>query len=199
MTYKSTNAILSAILTAPVTIKPKNGTPYTTTVGEDGIKHLPKPSDIANETAVKAFKAVGNAYDFIVKSRTAPMGSDTAVQNDAKAEDCIKEYLVGIGLPTTSDCIKAIYAIDALKASKVKGTDGYVPTSTGRATFQKNVLKVTCLAVELGSWNLEKVTKSTAKASTFDELEQVYIVNFGFTPEVARELVAKARAAKASF
>lgn len=199
MTYASVNAILSAILSAPVTIKPKNGTPYTVTVGEDGIKHLPKPSDIKDNNAAKAFKALGNAYDFIVKARTAPMGSDDAVQNDAKAEDCIKEYLSALELPTTPDCIKAVYAIDALKASKVKCVDSYVPTSTGRATFQKNVLKVTTLAVELGSWNLEKVTKSTAKASTFDELEQVYVVNFGFTPEVAKELVAKARAAKASF
>lgn len=197
MTYTSTNAILSAILTTPVTIKPKNSTPYTTTVGEDGIKHLPKPSDIADDTAVKAFKVIGNAYDFIVKSRTAPMGSDAAVQNDAKAEDCIKEYLTALGLPTTSDCIKAVYAVDALKASKVKGTDSYVPTSTGRATFQKNVLKVTVLAVEVGSWNVEKIAKNTTKASTFDELEQVYIVNFGFSPEVAKELVAKAKAAKA--
>lgn len=197
MTYTSKNLALSAILTAPVTIKPKNSTPYTTTVGEDGIKHLPKPSDIADDTAVKAFKAIGNAYDFIVKSRTAPMGSDTAVQFDVKAEDCIKEYLAALGLPTSADCIKAIYSIDALRASKVKGTDSYVPTSTGRATFQKNVLKVTALAVEMGSWNVEKIAaKNTVKATTFDDLEQVYIVNFGFSPEIAKELVAKARAAK---
>lgn len=196
MTYTSANAILSAILSAEVAIKPKNSAPYTTTVGKDGVKHLPKPSDIGNDTAVKAFKAIGNAYDFIVKSRTAPMGSDAAVQNDAKAEDCVREYLTALGLPTSADCIKAIYSIDALKASKVKGTDSYAPTSTGRATFQKNVLKVTALAVDVGSWNIEKIAKNTVKATTFDDLEQVYIINFGFSPEVAKELVAEARAAK---
>lgn len=200
MTYTSMNAILSAILSAPVTIKPKQGTPYTTTVGEDGVKHLPKVSDVKDENAVKALKAIGNAYGFILKSRTAEMGSESAVSNDTKAEDCIKEYLSALGLPTTPDCIKAIYAIDVLRASKVKDEDRYLPSSTGRATFQKNVLKITALAIEAGSWNVEKATaKATPKATTFEDLEQVYITTFGFSPEVAKELVAKARAAKAQF
>lgn len=64
MKYVSTNVTLTSILTAPVTIKPRNGKPYTTTVGNDGIKHLPKVSDVKDENAVKAFKAIGNAYDF---------------------------------------------------------------------------------------------------------------------------------------
>jgi len=198
MTYTTTNIVLSAILSASVEIKPKTAPAYTTTVGKDGIAHLPKVSAIADENAIKAFKAIGNAYDFTVKARTASMGSKAAVQFAEKATDCLREYLSALGLPTTVDCLDALKAINALKASKIKGTESYAPTSTGRATYQKSVLKVTCLAIEAGSWNLEKVAGKVAKGiNTLDELEQAYITTFGFSAEVAKRLVDEARTAAA--
>lgn len=197
MTYTTTNATLAAILSASVTIKPKNGESYTTTVGEDGVKHLPKVSEIKDESAVKAFKAIGNAYDFIVKARTAPMGSKLAIENTEKATDCLREYLSEIGLPTTEDCLDALKAINALKASKVKGTDDYVPTSTGRATFQKNVLKITCLAIEAGSWNVAKVSKNTiaTNVTTPEGMARVLADQFGFDYDIMLKKLTEAKAA----
>lgn len=196
------NSTFNAIINAPVTYK-KKGTDgkfisITTTTLTDNFKHCPKSKDCADESAKSALDNLVKVYEYMEVASLSRTDNqrDKAVN---KAHDFAREYLKAVGLGSGTGNIAMLTAIFAPKRQTTKGTakGGY----TTKSTFIKYALYMTNHVLTTGMWCDVKSSKSSSpvKASTFDDLEQVYIVNFGFTPEVARELVAKARAAKASF
>lgn len=194
------NTTLASILNATITAKKKNADgkyeQYTTTALTDSFKHVPKAKDCADESAKSALNALDKVFDYMETASTATTDNqrDKAVN---KAYEYARSYLKAIGLSTGTGNVSMLTAIFSPKRQTVKGTvkGGY----TTKSTFVKYALYLSYHFTQTGMWCDIKsnANKSTPKAFTYDELEQIYIVNFGFAPEVAKELVAKAKAAKA--
>ena len=194
------NSTLTAILNATITCKRKNSEgkyeQYATTALADNFKHCPKPKDCADESAKSALNALDKVFDYMETASTARTDNqrDKAVN---KAYDYAREYLKAVGLSAGNGNVAMLTAVFAPKKQTVKGTikGGY----TTKSTFVKYALYLTNHFIETGAWcDVKSSAGKSTKATTFEELEQVYIVQFGFSPEVAKELVAKARAAKAT-
>lgn len=191
------NSTFNSIINTSVTYKKKGTdgkyTSITTTALTDSFKHCPKPKDCADESAKTALNNLDKVYEYM----EAASLSRTDNQRDKsvnKAHDFAREYLKAVGLGCGMGNITILTAIFAPKRQTTKGTvkGGY----TTKSTFIKYALYMTHHVLTTGMWCDVKSKSSPVKATTFDDLEQVYIINFGFSPEVAKELVAKARAAK---
>ena len=193
------NATLSTILNATITAKKKGEdgkyTSYTTTMLEDSFKHVPKAKELSDEQAKSALSALDKVFDYMETASTATTDNqrDKAVN---KAYEYARSFLKSVGMNTGTGNVAMLTSVFAPKKQTTKGTvkGGY----TTKSTFIKYALYLSYNFAQTGQWCAPKsASKSTPKATTFEELEQVYITTFGFSPEVARELVAKAKAAKA--
>lgn len=193
------NSTFNAIINAPVTYKKKGAdgkyTPIATTALTDSFKHCPKSKDCADESAKTALNNLDKVYEYM-EAASLSRTDNQRDKSTQKAHDFARSYLKAVGLGCGVGNIAMLTAIFAPKRQSTKGTvkGGY----TTKSTFIKYALYMTHHVLTTGMWcDVKSKSSSPVKASTFDDLEQVYIVNFGFSPEVAKELVAKAKAAKA--
>lgn len=192
------NSTFNSIINAPVVYK-KKGTDgkyvaMTTTALSDSFKHCPKSKDCVDESAKTALNNLDKVYEYMEVASLSRTDNqrDKAVN---KAHDFAREYLKAVGLGSGSGNVTMLTAIFSPKRQTTKGMvkGGY----TTKSTFIKYSLYMTHHVLTTGMWCDVKSSKSSpVKASSFDDLEQVYIVDFGFSPEIAKELVAKAKAAK---
>lgn len=192
------NSTFNAIINTPVTYKKKGADgkyiAMTTTALSDSFKHCPKSKDCVDESAKTALNNLDKVYEYM-EAASLSRTDNQRDKSTQKAHDFAREYLKAVGLSSGIGNIAMLTAIFAPKRQTIKGTvkGGY----TTKSTFVKYVLYMTHHVLTTGMWCDVKSSKSSpVKASSFDDLEQVYIVNFGFSPEIAKELVAKARAAK---
>lgn len=195
------NTTFNAILNAPINVKKKNAEGkydvIVTTALQDNFAHSPKPKDCADESAKSALNALDKVFDYMETASTARTDNqrDKAIN---KAYDYAREYLKAVGLSAGNGNVAMLTSVFAPKKQTVQGTikGGY----TTKATFVKYALYLTNHFIETGAWcDVKSSAGKSAKATTFEELERVYVVQFGFSPEVAKELVEKAKAAKAQF
>lgn len=178
--------------------KSENGskTEYTTTLVECTFSRLPKNAELTKTEIGVALANLYNAVCYLAVQKSD--GQRNKYAN--KVKESIKAWFALSDIPCNDGNMSAFHMVCGIKKSTSKGeTNSALPS---KSTFYKNVLFCTYKFKTEGAWvSKDPLTKekSAPKATTFEDLEQVYITTFGFSPEVAKELVAKARAAKAQF
>lgn len=184
---------LSALVSAEFTYKKKdvNGEyqVLSTTMLAENFNRLPD-SKTFKESCVYSY-----IHDMYINAThyTTVKGDNQRKKYADKLAASVKAWAKFVGIPEND--LTGLYMACGLKKSTSKGVvDSALPSES---TFTKSMLYVTYTRVNKGVWQTKPVKDTGAKASTFEELEQVYITTFGFSPEIARELVAKAKAAKA--
>lgn len=171
-------------------------TEYTTTLVECTFSRLPKNAELTKTEIGVALANLYNAVCYLAVQKSD--GQRNKYAN--KVKESIKAWFAFSDIPYNDGNVSAFHMVCGIKKSTSKGeTNSALPS---KSTFYKNVLFCTYKFKTEGAWvSKDPLTKekSAPKATTFEDLEQVYITAFGFSPEVAKELVAKARAAKAQF
>ena len=184
---------LNALATATFTYKKKdengNYQQLSTTMLAENFNRLPD-SKTFKESCVYSY-----IHDMFVNAThyVTVKGDNQRKKYADRLETSVKAWAKFVGIPETD--LAGLYMACGLKKSTSKGVvDSALPSES---TFTKSLLYITYTRVNKGVWQTKPVKDTGAKATTFEELEQVYITTFGFSPEVAKELVAKAKAAKA--
>ena len=171
-------------------------TEYTTTLVECTFSRLPKNAELTKTEIGAALANLYNAVCYLAVQKSD--GQRNKYAN--KVKESIKAWFALSDIPCNDGNMSAFHMVCGIKKSTSKGeTNSALPS---KSTFYKNVLFCTYKFKTEGAWvSKDPLTKekSAPKATTFEDLENIYITCFGMTPEVAKELVAKARAAKAQF
>lgn len=193
------NTTLNSILNAPITCKRKNVDgkyeQYTTNILEDNFKHIPKANEVADDSAKAAIGAIGKIYEYMESASIATTDNqrDKAMN---KAYEYARLYLKAVGMGTGVGNVSMLTSVFAPKKQTTKGIvkGGY----TTKSTFVKYALYLSYHFGKSGVWCDAKSTKSTSTSNvkTFDDLVQIYMENFGFSEETAKNLADKARQAK---
>lgn len=201
-TTMTMNATLNAILNATISAKRKNDegkfVPYTTTMLEDNFKHVPKSSDL-DENGKTAMSALEKTFEYMERTATATTDSQRNKCAD-KAAEYARSYLKAVGMNAGTGNVSMLTATFAPKKQTTKGTvkGGY----TTKSTFIKYALYLAYHFTQTGMWcdvksNKSATTSVSKSIKSFDDLVEIYINNFGFSPETAKNLAEKAREAKA--
>lgn len=177
-----TNSTFNALINAPVTYK-KKGTDgkyiaMTTTALEDNFAHVPKLSDIEDESAKSTLGKLVKVFEYLETASTSRTDNqrDKAVN---KAHDFAREYLKAVGLGSGIGNVTMIVALFAPKRQTKTNKDTKEKTILGgyttKSTFIKYALYLTNHVLNGGAWCDPKTSakaKKDERAELWAEMEE---------------------------
>lgn len=169
---------------------------HSTTLVDCKFSRLPSNKDWKDS---RAYTLLNDLYTAVC--HLAVQKSDN--QRDKYAQrtrDAIKAWFAYANIANNSGNVTGFTMVCGIKKSTTKGeVNSALPS---KSTFFKNVLFCTHSFVKSKTWvtkdPLIGKTNSTVATniSTYEQLEQLYIVQFGMSAEIAKALVQKAKEAK---
>lgn len=174
------NSTFNAIINAPVTYKKKGADgkfiSITTTALADNFAHVPKLSDIEDESAKSTFNNLVKVFEYLETAATSRTDNqrDKAVN---KAHDFARSYLKAVGLGCGVGNIAMLTAMFAPKRQTKTDKDTKEKSVLGgyttKSTFIKYALYLTNHVLNDGTWCDPKSSRKTSKSEMDDLAEQM--------------------------
>ncbi len=192
----ATATTLQELVTAPFTFKKKNADgvfeSITSTLAAELFNRLP------DSKTFKASCVYNYIHDMYVNAThyATVKGDNQRKKYADKLSESVKAWADFAGIPTND--LTGLYMACGLKKSTSKGVvDSALPSES---TFTKSMLYVSYTRINSGVWQTKPVKTSentTKTVKTFDELIELYMNNFGFSYEAAKNLAEHAKEVKA--
>lgn len=190
----ATAATLQEFVTVPFTFKKKNAAGeyenITSTLVAEHFNRLP------NSKTLKTSCVYNYIHDMYINAThyTTVKGDNQRKKYADKLAESVKAWAKFVGIPEND--LTGLYMACGLKKATSKGVvDSALPSES---TFTKSMLYVSYTRVNSGVWQTKPIkTSENTTVKTFDELIELYMNNFNFSYETAKNLAEKAREAKA--